>query len=204
MSIHRTRPQPTALILIALTLVGCGGAPAVDLEAADATPAVDIPADVLGAREAVLDFLRDGANECVPAENAPWQARAGGEEAPEGFGLYYFTSDGCAMTVSYPLPASEDTVYHVSIGDQTTGYCWQATVSAAGKILQTGSAAEPGDVPENPAAVYCREQGYQYEVREQADGSRCGLCVFPDGSTCVSWAFLRGQCQPGDRPAEGP
>lgn len=49
----------------------------------------------------------------------------------------------------------------------------------------------------NPAAVYCVEQGYKYEIKTNPDGSQYGVCAFPDGSECKGWAFYRGECQIG-------
>lgn len=46
----------------------------------------------------------------------------------------------------------------------------------------------------NPASVYCEEQGYRLEIRTAADGSQSGYCIFPDGSECDEWAYLRGEC----------
>ena len=48
----------------------------------------------------------------------------------------------------------------------------------------------------NPASVYCEEQGYTSEIRTAADGSQSGVCIFPDGSECDEWAYLRGECGP--------
>jgi len=48
----------------------------------------------------------------------------------------------------------------------------------------------------NPAAVYCQEQGYEYEIRTAADGSQSGVCIFADGSECDEWAFYRAECGP--------
>jgi len=45
----------------------------------------------------------------------------------------------------------------------------------------------------NPAAVYCRELGYEYEVVDTA-GGQDGICVLPDGSSCADWSFLEGKC----------
>lgn len=50
-----------------------------------------------------------------------------------------------------------------------------------------------GRVP-NPAAVYCEELGYQHEIRTSPSGGQYGACVFPDGSECRAWDFLRGKC----------
>lgn len=65
---------------------------------------------------------------------------------------------------------------------------------------------ESGDTPSaeatdgaglpNPAAAYCQEQGYDYEIRTAADGSQSGVCIFADGSECDEWAFYRSECGP--------
>lgn len=51
----------------------------------------------------------------------------------------------------------------------------------------------------NPAASYCIEQGGQVEIQTTADGAQVGLCVFNDGTVCEEWAFLRGECTPGQQ-----
>ncbi len=47
---------------------------------------------------------------------------------------------------------------------------------------------------QNPASVYCEEQGNTLEIRTNQDCSQSGLCVFPDGSICDEWAYFRGEC----------
>ena len=49
----------------------------------------------------------------------------------------------------------------------------------------------------NPAAVFCEEEGYEYEIRTADDGSQSGVCIFDDGSECDGWAYYRGECDPG-------
>ena len=60
----------------------------------------------------------------------------------------------------------------------------------------------PLDVP-NPASRFCREQGYQLELRTDASGTT-GYCVFPDGSECEEWAFYQGECGSADTTFESP
>ena len=60
----------------------------------------------------------------------------------------------------------------------------------------------PLDMP-NPASKFCRDQGYQLEMRTDASGTT-GYCVFPDGSECEEWAFFRGECGPADTTFESP
>jgi len=55
----------------------------------------------------------------------------------------------------------------------------------------TGAAGLP-----NPAAVFCQEQGHEYEIRTADDGSQYGVCIFADGSECDGWAYFRGECGP--------
>lgn len=50
----------------------------------------------------------------------------------------------------------------------------------------------------NPASVFCTDQGYELEIREEAAG-QAGYCIFPDGSECEEWAFFRGECEPGSQ-----
>ncbi|GAG31953.1 unnamed protein product, partial [marine sediment metagenome] len=45
----------------------------------------------------------------------------------------------------------------------------------------------------NPAAVYCRELGYQYRIVGTDEG-QSGICTFPGGSECDEWQFLQGKC----------
>jgi len=52
----------------------------------------------------------------------------------------------------------------------------------------------------NPASVYCEEPGHRLEIRNAADGSQSGICIFPDGSQCDEWAYYRGECQPASSP----
>lgn len=46
----------------------------------------------------------------------------------------------------------------------------------------------------NPASVYCSAAGYKEENRTDTSGGQYGVCVFPDGTECDSWAFARGEC----------
>ena len=56
----------------------------------------------------------------------------------------------------------------------------------------------------NPAAAYCEQKGYEYEIRTADDGSQSGVCVFPDGSTCDEWVYFRGECSPGAQASSTP
>lgn len=48
----------------------------------------------------------------------------------------------------------------------------------------------------NPASVFCQDQGFELELRNDDSGT-AGYCIFPDGSECEEWAFYRSECAPG-------
>lgn len=69
-------------------------------------------------------------------------------------------------------------------------------------VLSACSSAQPTEAPvanlANPASVYCEENQGTLEFRQDAAGATYGVCVFADGSECEEWAFIRGECKPGD------
>lgn len=44
----------------------------------------------------------------------------------------------------------------------------------------------------NPAAAYCVDLGYEYEIKKSPAGEY-GICKFPDGSEAEEWKFFAGQ-----------
>ncbi len=52
----------------------------------------------------------------------------------------------------------------------------------------------------NPASVYCEQHEGKIRLRQDPQGGVIGICVFPDGSACDEWSYLRGECKPGDKP----
>jgi len=48
-------------------------------------------------------------------------------------------------------------------------------------------------------SAYCVEQGYKSEIRTAANGNQSGVCIFPDGSECDEWAYVRGECGPANQ-----
>jgi putative hemolysin len=56
----------------------------------------------------------------------------------------------------------------------------------------------------NPSSVNCEQKGFRMETRTSDDGSQYGVCIFPDGSECEEWAFLRGECGPASGSSTTP
>lgn len=47
----------------------------------------------------------------------------------------------------------------------------------------------------NPASVYCVNHGGKLDIQTTSAG-QTGICVFPNGSQCEEWSYLRGECSP--------
>ena len=47
----------------------------------------------------------------------------------------------------------------------------------------------------NPASVYCVDHGGKLDIRTTSQG-QAGVCVFPNGSECDEWSYMRGECSP--------
>ncbi|MBI4360259.1 DUF333 domain-containing protein [Candidatus Micrarchaeota archaeon] len=62
-----------------------------------------------------------------------------------------------------------------------------------GPPLASPTPSPGGSQLANPAAVHCAALGYENKIADGA-GGQYGVCVFPDGSSCDDWAFLRGEC----------
>lgn len=84
-----------------------------------------------------------------------------------------------------------------------------------GIVLVTAcSSDQTGPTPsgnlQNPASVYCEQNGGELEFRQDASGGSVGICIFPGGIECEEWAYFRGQCIPTGldlptlTPAESP
>ena len=67
------------------------------------------------------------------------------------------------------------------------------TVDSNGKLANCTNISIP-----NPAAKYCVDKGYKYEIETASDGSQTGYCyVFSPESylvKCEEWSFYRGEC----------
>lgn len=187
------RSSITVCFCLLLVLAGC--APAGEEPMAPTATEPAAPEGVLRAREAVLAFLREGANECVPPAQAGWSVEVDAEP-PAGYAVYHFHSGGCMMTITTPAASGDDLVYHVALGDGPTGFCWQAVVDERGRIVLTGGAAQTEPALGNPAAAYCEEHGHRFEVVTREAGEQCGVCVFDDGRMCNGWAYFHGTCTP--------
>lgn len=66
----------------------------------------------------------------------------------------------------------------------------------SGCILEEGQCKSVKAGLANPASLFCENQGYKIEIREDPEG-QYGVCIFQD-SECEEWQYYRGECKPGD------
>ena len=68
----------------------------------------------------------------------------------------------------------------------------QLPTPSSGANLNAAEEAGVHSTLGNPAAVYCREMGYEYQI--EGDKGQRGFCTLPDGKACEAWEFLQGKC----------
>ncbi|MBK7894251.1 MAG: DUF333 domain-containing protein [Candidatus Promineifilaceae bacterium] len=158
-----------------------------------------VPDEVMVVRESALAHLRTIAQIMVPPESTPWDAAHNDDFAETGTSVYLFSAEDDKLSVSYPTPASEDTLFYVALRNATLDFCWQAFIDADGEIQSSGyDLVEPGLA--NPSAQYCVDQGYTFEIRTREDGKQCGACIFSEAEedVCNAWDYFYGNCGPAE------
>lgn len=188
------------LILIWVgTAVSCNTTAESEETAADNTSGVEVPAEVMVVRDAALTHMRTIAQIMVPPESTPWNATTNDDFAETGTSVYLFSAEDDKLSISYPSPASEDTLFYVALRNASLDFCWQAFIDAEGEIQSSGyDLVEPGLA--NPSAQYCEEQGYLFEIRPREDGKQCGACIFSEAENdlCNAWDYFYGNCGPAE------
>ena len=68
--------------------------------------------------------------------------------------------------------------------------------SSAPKEPAASNSSNPTAIA-NPASVKCVQDGGADKIVMGPNGEE-GLCLFPDGTVCEEWAYMRGECKKGD------
>ncbi|WP_420643336.1 DUF333 domain-containing protein [Candidatus Leptofilum sp.] len=189
-----------ALILLWVgTAVSCNTTETTEELISEESNEVEVPEEVMVVREAALEHLRTIAQVCVPPEGTPWDSSSNDDFAATGTSIYLFSAEDCKLNVSYPSPATEETLFYVALRNASLDFCWQGVLKADGEIQSTGyDMVEPGLA--NPSAEHCEAQGYTFEIRTQEDGKQCGACVFSEAEddVCNAWDYFYGNCVPAE------
>jgi len=118
-------PVMLGLLLLLTTFTGCG------LEVKDAA----------GARDAVLEYLREQYPENAPDTGLKWQEEDATPVAPvEFFWVTQFTSDGLTVKVSFPI--GDPDIYTTTITSVQSVWHWQGAVKPDGTITELSPLTE--------------------------------------------------------------
>ncbi len=118
------------LVLVVCALALCGCARSV----AESAEPVDVPQEVIDARDAALDCLHTLYGDAAPAAGLVWNVVPVTPVDLLGRSDFTFTSGDWTITVSYPIVRPDLTVYTVTVSDKA-GTEWQAKVDAQGRIM---------------------------------------------------------------------
>ncbi|MCA9918979.1 MAG: DUF333 domain-containing protein [Anaerolineales bacterium] len=187
------------LLLWVGTAVSCNTADDAEEPVVEESDEIEVPDEVMVVREAALEHMRTIAQIMVPPESTPWNMVHNDDFVETGTSVYLFSAEEDKLSVSYPSPASEDTLFYVALRNASLDFCWQAFIDAEGEIQSSGyDTVEPGLA--NPSAQYCEDQGYMFEIRTRDDGKQCGACVFSDAEDdmCNAWDYFYGNCSPAE------
>ena len=67
----------------------------------------------------------------------------------------------------------------------------QLPARSPGSTVDAGKETAMQPALGNPAAVYCRDMGYEYRIED--DQGQRGFCRLPDAQVCDAWEFLQGK-----------
>jgi hypothetical protein len=101
------------------------------------TPPADIPATVLGARDAALAYVRLAYASEAPPEDVNWTGRNTTPPDQPGVSSYEFASDSWLMAIRTPLLAPDTLIYEIELSNQDTGFHWTGKLDASYAVLES-------------------------------------------------------------------
>jgi len=103
------------------------------------------PEIVLTARDAALSYISEHYGEQAPPPDLTWE---GGRATPEGLvggTTFQYTAEDWVVTITYPVVAPENVIYHIVVANPTTGFQWEGELDAERYLTET--AAPEGYIP---------------------------------------------------------
>lgn len=122
----------TALFVAA---TGCGSLP--ETPAATPTQPAEIPAEVVGARDAALGFLRQRYPDKGPAAGIGWAGRNTTPPGTPGLSSYEFSSENWLMTVWVPVISAQAVIYEMQLDNQDSGFRWMGKLREDFTLLES-------------------------------------------------------------------
>lgn len=97
------------------------------------------PEIVLTAHGAALNYVSEHYGEQAPGPDLTWE---GGRATPEGLiggETFQYTADDWVVTITYPVVAPENVVYHIVVANPTTGFQWEGELDAERYLTETAA-----------------------------------------------------------------
>jgi hypothetical protein len=102
------------------------------------SPPVDIPAPVLTARNAALDFIRAAYPDQAPSQDMVWIARTASPLDLSGVSYYEFASDGWLLAVNEVIvSASQGILFEIDLDNLETGFNWSGRLDADYTVIES-------------------------------------------------------------------
>jgi len=100
-------------------------------------PSVDLPIDVLSARDAALSYLRSAYPQTAPATGSAWVAHSTNPTGQVGASSYDLTSGVWAMHIGVPTIAPGQVLYEIELQNSDTGFAWMGKLDGRYEILES-------------------------------------------------------------------
>jgi hypothetical protein len=101
------------------------------------TPAAEIPAPVLAARSAALDFLRGAYPDEAPPQDMLWTARTTAPLGLSGVSYYEFASDPWLLAVSAVTVSAQDVLFELNLDNSDTGFSWSGKLDGDYAVFES-------------------------------------------------------------------
>ena len=100
---------------------------------------------VLAARDAALNHISEHYAELAPPPDLTWEGGRATSKGLVGGETFQYTAGDWAVTISYPVVAPENVVYHIVVANPPTGFQWEGEMDAERYLTET--AAPEGYIP---------------------------------------------------------
>lgn len=98
-------------------------------------PVVELPPEILAARDVVLVFLRSEYPDKAPPDGIAWTGRDTTPPGVVGVSTYEFTGDGWLMTVAALSISPTEVLYEMGLDNPQTGLHWTGSLDADYNLL---------------------------------------------------------------------
>jgi hypothetical protein len=122
-------------VLVVAAGAGCGNP--VETPTPTPTQPPNLPAEVLAARDAALDFLRQIYPDKAPLAGIGWAGRDTTPPGTPGLSSYEFTSGNWLMTVWIPVLSVQTVIYEMALDNQDIGLRWVGKLREDYTVLES-------------------------------------------------------------------